>query len=274
MSLSVKTQWAIELEASSKPGNTYVPSPFSTLNGFFNIEENTLLNQDEFPVPRILVIGNRGHENDGVVHTTRKRHRSRDAVCFQHIPFAARPVNNDFTDEEREDLRLRRLENHDGEDWFMYYGLVLPDVPSARETVIIDTSTRPYTETPVTYSADQYNPVPVASTAGQTNQAPDKLIRVRDYLKMKITIAQMQRIVEACEIKFGTSREAIISEFAVASSFDKTVNSTEGGVSATYTEAIGSQILSFLSSDRIELEYTNKEIDTNISVGNAIPLFE
>lgn len=269
---TVKTAWALELEAARRPGNTFVPTAFSTLNGYFKVEENTPLAQDQFPEPKLLVIGRGGHENEGIDITNTRQHRVTNACLFEHIPFALRPVNDDFNDEERRKYRFRTLENYNGVDYFAYWAKLLNPISSNSVIDTVDTSTNPPTRNPYIPSDAQYNPQPVSMVDGEINSATNIHISVGDVQEILITPAEIQSILEACDIIYGDRRKAVISEMGIASSYDIGINSTLGGISASYTEAIGSAILAFLGGSRRELQSQNTEIRLRVRLGNTIGL--
>ncbi|QNI21112.1 virion structural protein [Vibrio phage vB_pir03] len=270
---TVKTFWWAQLEAARRPGNTYVPMDFSTLNGYFKIEDGAALAQDEFPEPKLLVIGRGGHENEGLDITNTKQHRVNNARLFEHLPFVLREVNDDLEDDERLKYRLRRLENYNGKDYFAYYAKVLNPISSGaggeQLTVNADgeIERKPYVPT-----IAQYDPQPVSMVDGEVNSATDTYLSVSDIQEIVITPAEIQDILDAVDIIYGDRRKAVISEMGIASSFDRPTSSSAGGISANYTEAIGSQVCSFLGGSRRELESQNTEIRLRLRGGNTLPL--
>lgn len=269
---TVKTIWYAQLEAASRPGNTYVPADYSTLNGFFNIEANTPLAQDQFPEPKLLVIGRGGHENEGLDITNTRQHRIVNACLFEHLPFVVREINDDLDDDARAKYRLRKLINVGGVDYFAYYAKVIEPVATTSQIEVIDTSTTPHTVTPYVPSSQQYNPQPVSIIDGVINSATNVFLSVTDIQEIVITPSEIASILEAVDIIYGDRRKAVISEMAIASSWDKAISSNAAGISANYTEAICSQILSFLGGSRRELQSQNTEIRKRLRVGNTLGL--
>ncbi|CAH0448085.1 hypothetical protein SM033_00261 [Vibrio phage vB_VpaM_sm033] len=269
---TVKTIWANQLEAARRPGNTYVPAAFSTLNGYFEIEENTPLAQDEFPEPKLLVIGRGGHENEGIDITNTRQHRINNACLFEHLPFVLREVNDDLTDEERRNYRLRKLVNYNGVDYFAYYAKVLNSINTSSDIEIVDTSVNPPSRTPYVPSDAQYNPQPVSMVDGEINSATNIFLSVSDVQEILITPAEIASILDAVDIIYGDRRKAVISEMGIASSFDRGINTVAGSISASYTEAIGSQILAYLGGGRRELQSQTTEIRQRLRLGNALGL--
>jgi hypothetical protein len=82
--------------------------------------------------------------------------------------------------------------------------------------------------------------------------------------------ADKSKELAACEIIYKDKRFAQITELAMCSGFDVTVNTTDGGKNVTYTEIRAAQCCSFAGCD-YTLMYQNENITLNFSVGNTLP---
>lgn len=271
---TVKTVWFSQLEAAAKKNAVYQPTNFSTLNEKFSVNSGDTLAIGEIPDINGLVIGRGGHRNvagpNGASLSDTLQHRITDACLFEHLPWVMCEVGEDLDDAERRKYGLRRLENHDGVDYFVYY-LKYIEVDNAdsviqREKVVDGELTiREYVPT-----SDQLDPTPVSMTNGEVNTSTGEHLTVTSKIVEAITPEDMTRIMDACEIIYSDRRFAEISEMAIVSSYPKMVTSNAGGVSVNYEEAIAAQCCSFLTSGYRLMDQT-EAIDLNFSVGNSLP---
>ena len=273
-STTVKSLWHLRLEAARRKGGTYTPDPFSTLNEYFGIQNGEVLAAGQFPEVAYLTIGRGGHRNvsgaGGASLTDSLMHRITDARLFEHLPFVLREVDNDLTGEQRKRYRLRRLEVHGGKNYFAYYAKALAVGTDEPVTEKLVATAAGVVTTPYVFSAQQQNPVPVSMTNGEVNYASGEHLAVRNKLKEELTAADMNEILAACEIVYKDKRFAQITELAMCSGCDVTVNTTDGGKNVTYTEIRAAQCCSFAGCD-YTLMYQNENITLNFSVGNTLP---
>lgn len=271
---TVKTVWFSQLEAAAKKNAVYQPTNFSTLNEKFTINAGDPLAIGEIPELNGLVIGRGGHRNvtgpNGASLSDTLQHRITDACLFEHLPWAMREVGDDFDNTERAKYGMRRLENHDGTDYFVYY-LKFIEVDNSDSVIQKEKVVNGTLEiTPYVPTSDQLNPVPVSMTNGEVNTSTGEHLTVTSKIIEAITPEDMTRIMDACEIIYGDRRFAEISEMGIVSSFPKTVTSNAGGISVTYEEAIAAQCCSFLTAGYRLMDQT-EAIDLDFSVGNSLP---
>lgn len=268
-STTVTTIWYARLAAAQAKNSDYTPDAHSTLNEHFGVEQNTPLAAGEIPELNYLAIGRGGHRNvtsNGASLTDTLQHRIDNACLFEHIPFVLREVNNDLTAPEREKYRMRRLETHNGVDYFAYYVKPLVRSSSSASIEIMTTTGNTVTTEPYVPSIQQLNPQPVSSL-----NSTGKHLVVRDGFNIVLSNEEIQEIINACTIIYNDSRYAAISELAVCSGFERQISSTLGGVAASYKEIIASQVCSFLPGEHKSLIYQSQEIDISLNAGNGLP---
>jgi hypothetical protein len=268
---NVKTIWFTELEAARKAGGIYTPTPYSTLNEKFQIQQTATLNTGEMPDTDFLCIGRGGHRNVGPDLTDILQHRITNACLFEHLPFVAREVDNDLSAAEREKYRLRRLENYDGVDYFFYYAKKLTPTAGGGSIVEIDDSVTPADTRAYVPSSAQLSPEPVTMVNGVVNSSTDVFLQVAGEKEVTIDNAEVAEIINACRIKYNDERKAVISELAVVSGFDREISVADGGVAATYDELVAAQCCVFMPGDNKQLIYQTEEIVYGLSVGNTLP---
>jgi hypothetical protein len=97
----------------------------TTLNEKLSIQANATLGVNEMPRARYICIGIGGHQGtvgaDGILLIGSAQHRPTDNSLFRMMPFVMRPLTNDLTTVERQRYALRRIENHKGLDYAVYY---------------------------------------------------------------------------------------------------------------------------------------------------------
>jgi hypothetical protein len=275
-STTVKTIWHSELEAARRRGGVYTPSPFSTLNEKFGILAGETLPANVMPEIGFLTIGRGGHRNvsgaNNASLTDTLQHRITDACLFEHIPWVLRETNNDLPAAERKKYRLRRLEQHNGKDYFAYYMKAVTISSTATEIkkitivngeAVIDT----YTPT-----AQQLSPVPVSMTNGEVNESTGTSLSVSSEIREVLTNSDMSEIINACEIIYGDRRYAQITEMSLCSGADTQITVNDGGIPVTYDEVRVAQCLSFIGCD-YTLMYQNNNITLDFSVGNSLPYY-
>lgn len=266
---SVKTIWYTQLEAARRRNAVYVPDTHSTINEKFGIQENVALATGELPDVSYLAIGRGGHKNvmvGGASLTDTLTHRINNACLFEHIPFVMRETGNDLSGTERAKYRMRRLETHNGTDYFVYYMKVLSIDSLGTSIMEIDTTSGTPVSTTYTPTAAQLTPQPVSNL-----EYTGKHLGVSNILSVVLDNTEIQDIIDACAIIYNDNRFAAISELAICSGFDKSVSVTDGGVSVTYTEAIASQVCTFLPGEHKSLIYQSQEVDYKLNVGNTLP---
>lgn len=269
---SVKTIWGAIVEASRRPGSTFTLLDYSTLNEHFQIEHGTAFPANTKPEIKYLVIGRGGHANvpgnSGL--TDLREHRIDNACLMAHLPVRVVPANADLPPDERDKYRLRRLETHKGQQWFVYYAFVIKDISTD-----IDVKIGTKTDGGISYKdfeakPEQLNPQPVTIVEGVRNRSTDKQVSVKSPFPIKLLATDIAYIIEAVNlIHAGDLRYAQISEMGVVSGFDKTVTSNAGGTSISYTEVVAAQIYNFLGVD-IKLPYASSGITMNFRIGTVL----
>lgn len=271
---STKSIWAVEVESSRRPGGTFSPTQYSTLNEYFGIETATTLPTGVAPEAQYIVIGRGGHRNvvggtsDSLVDVL--QHRITNARLFTHLPFVLREVGNDLSAAERAKYRMRKLETFNGKQYIAYYmmKITLPTVTPVIEKLTVTNGTvarEAYVPT-----AQQLVPKPVSMTNGKVNMSTGVHLSVTTPFTIKLTKADITNIMNAVDIIYGDARYAVISEMAICSGIDQNVNSTIGGTSVNYTEVLAGQIYNWIAAN-INLQYQSEELEYALRVGDTLP---
>lgn len=228
-----------------------IPLPIldhSTLNEAQDVQAGATLGTNELPRVNYFAIGNGGHKHESGVNNfpllSNKIHRSRDTGLFNQIPFVLRPVDNDLTAIERKDYAMRKLISHAGNNYFGYFlkrldksGLSI----KVQDRVIDNNQNVAITD--FIPSSNDLKPVPIDLANAGVNTVQGKYISATVNLVINVTAFDAEEIINACEILFGNSYYAMISELSLIAGVDRQVSVTDGlGGVFNFDEAICTQV--------------------------------
>lgn len=220
----------------------------STLNEKLGISAAANLGANELPRVSYFAIGNGGHGVKTGVNSfplfANKIHKTRDTALFNQLPFVLRPVGNDIADVEKAKYALRRVETHAGLDYIAYYlkrldktGLQIV-VQNRDVDVQQNTSVSAFVPT-----SDDLTPVPVDLDNGGVNTVTGKYISCSVNLTIGFNALDAQEFLDAVTILHGDESYAIISEAALVSGVDRSVQSSDGlGGTITFNEVVCAQV--------------------------------
>ena len=229
---------------------------------------------------KYMVIGNKGHRNingPGVPTTTPIPHASTDTGLFGMIPFVVRPVTTDLTPQQREKYRLRKTMEINGDLYAAYYARVIDVtglVPTLSLTVIVSS-------TPVTtaFSPTINNLRPPVPAIGVGNDG--SYLDVSSPVTIDFTVEEVTWLKDACQLLYGDSNFAIISEIGFCTGVEKEVTEvfpasgtqTPSAVTpGTYYDITGVQINMF-ASVYYPVASTNAGFEYGYELGATEPLF-
>ena len=273
----VRTVYGAHLQTCQLMGVPFSVAPNSTLNEKFNINTGTLTNAD-MPRMRYVAIGNGGHRmkttGTGTLQVPEPiQHRTTDAALYSHIPFALRPSADDLTPAMRERYALRRVETHNGDNYFAYYlrRMDLTAVSSQMEYKAVTASG--VTTTVFQPDTDNINPVPPVINVGGTIVTTGDYVTASARVSFILDVVDVQEILRACEVIYGSKDYGIISEIALCSGVDKIVQSYDaGGGTFNFNDVMAAQVVSHISSFHA-LRFTSNGVNTLFDVGATEPLF-
>lgn len=269
---NVKTVWFAMLQLAKSLNRDHDVVAHSTLNQKLNVLSGASLNAGEEPDIQYMAIGRGGVQNDGPTDRNMLQHKITDGCLFEQIPFVMREVTNDLDPAERERYRLRKLETYGGTQYFCYYLLAVDIASAAPEINTIDTSGGTEDINPFIPNAAQQTPTPVPLDAnGLPITTSNVSISVEAPVEILLTSQDIQNIMDACEIIYGSANKAIISEVAFCSGFDETTTSNDGGLNVNYTEAKAVQPATFIGED-LNLLYTSSSYTFRYSLGTTLRL--
>jgi hypothetical protein len=250
----------------------------TTLNEKFGILKDELPPIGKIPRMRYFTIGCGGHQmavgSNGKTKPDPLQHRSRDFALFEHMPFVIREANNDLSAGERARYCLRREEIHNGLRYFAYYGkrIIVTNVRAAMEYVTIRDGQDPIVSKFIPDSSD-LNPIPqtLGNTGVQT--VAGDYIAASAKSDISFTKADVAELKNVAIVLYGDADLAIISELALCSGLDKTVQAPgASGTTITFNEVICCQVVTHFNTFS-SMVYNVDGLDIVLDVGATEPLF-
>jgi hypothetical protein len=256
-------------------GIPYVLDKNTTLNTKFGIFADEDIGDYVMPKVQYMAIGNGGHKvisaADNIPRLNPILHSPKHAALYNHIPFILRPVDQDISDEERINYRLRCMITVDNLPYIAYY-LKKLDLSDLIITIeyrnVADGVT---VVTPFISSVGDLAPVPI-------NLSPNQLLTPNgDYLAVSARIPfsmnenDIAECMSACRIIYGDESFAVISELALCSGIEREVIGTFNGIRNEYIDSVAVQITTFMGV-LYPLQFINTGINAVIDIGSVEPL--
>lgn len=232
---------------------------------------------------KYLVLGNNGHEiitgaNLSTAIASPVEHATTRTAPYHLIPLLVRSFDDDLTPSQRLGYRLRKVLEIDGDYWIAYFAKVI--TPSSS---VIDYSIYELQDQQVV-GATPFVPTLQEATGGHpTGDIANDRTDVASTLPLLLGFdnAQINEIINACEIVFGDARAAFVSEAALCFGVDKTVlqsfpflgaQTPTNAPANTYYEATLMTVDTFIS-DILPVSNTTTQISFNLSAGGSTPLY-
>lgn len=258
----------------------YQPNP-KTVGAQYAESYNPETDTDSLSI-KYMVIGNGGHGmissgNRGVPVPTEKPHRASDANLFNILPFVCKPIDDDLSKEQRENYRLRKILQIDGEYYVAYFAKVLPISDATPK--MVHTKIRDGIATEIDFVPSVANINPEDPVIGQENDG--SYLSVTSTIPVDFDNDDVSALREACEILYGTSDLAMISEIGICSGVDKLITQqypiTGAQTSANISnqglmEAVGVQVNCFINPF-FKANSADDGFAFNFDVGSSEPLF-
>ena len=248
----------------------------TTLNEKLSIQANATLGVNETPRAKYMCIGIGGHQGtvgaDGILLIGSAQHRPTDNSLFRMMPFVMRPLANDLTSTERQRYALRRIENHKGLDYAVYYlrRLDLTNVVPKLQKINITngvTTTVDYTPT-----SGDLSPTPPALNTGGANTVTGEFIAAVARVTVNFDTLDATEILNAAMVLFDSEEYAIISEMGFVSGVDRSVTVTDPNGALVYDECINAQIVTHIATLQ-KLVANRNGFESVFDVGATEPMY-
>lgn len=273
----VRTIYGAAVQVCQLADVPFVSVTNTTLNESINVGTELALSVVDMPKLRYFCIGNGGHTvidyGDGMKYPRPLKHSIEDPAPFSILPLAMRQVDNDLSAQQRARYGLRKIENINGENYFVYY-LRRLDLSSKRVVMNHKKVANGITDT-VQYVPTVANlkPVPKDISNTGTNTATGDYLTANLEIDLILDSFDIEEILNACTIKYGTDNLAIISEIGFVTGVDKIIMTTTSyGSSIDFTEVANAQIHTFMECFHA-LKYTRRSLVATYDLGSTEPLF-
>lgn len=270
-----RTLYGTKLQTEHTLGLTYEVVPNTTQNEHFDVQADQEPQPGVRPTIGYLGIGNMGHKTvvaeDGSEEVIPRYHRNTDSGFYSQIPIVLREVTNDLPAELRNRYAMRVRETHDEVEYYAYYlkRINMEDVrASLQRSEVVDGVE---TTTPFNPTSDNLNPTPPKIDNQGTILGSDSSVFASAVLGIALDSTDIAEILNAHQIRTGSNRSPVVSEFGLISGVDKTVSANAGsGSSFTYEEVICAQINVFICGHHA-IGYSADGLDLTLDVGGVEP---
>lgn len=232
----------------------------STLNQKFNLHLDETPRLNEYPVIGYLAIGNKGvsYENtsSNFILTNTLPHLPSHAALYNHIPFAVRRVDDDFSAEERSKYRMRVPISLGGVNYVAYYLLALTINNVTPAVELRNVTDGVVTTTPFVHSVGDLSPTPPPLTNIDLNNPDGDYLSSTGKVDLTLNQADLTNIMDACAILYGDARYAVINEMATVSGIDRVVQGVFGNTTSNYLDVVCAQVNAFIYQDHSVTETT------------------
>lgn len=249
---------------------------YTTLNERLTINADAQVASTDRPTFAYWVIGDKGHYNtpvaDGEVIIEPAQHTAGDFAAFNQIPFVLKKVTEDFSAADRAKYALRRIEEHDGENYFAYYAKKVDftdAVPIIQRTTVVDgvSTTKDY----VPNTSNLYPTRQTIPTNSATTTSSDYLT-VSLSLEIPFTEDDVAELNNVASILYGSEKRSIISEIGLVSAIQRSVSAPSVGTEQiNMVEAIYAQVLTWLSTYR-QMSFDNQGFTISLELGANEPM--
>jgi hypothetical protein len=271
------------LKSTRTPYGTYLnlckqfnvtPSILSqtTLNEKFNVLSGVRPSDLNEITTKYIGIGNSGLKLetgaiDNITRMTPVRRKPNAGALYNHIPFIMREVGSDLTELERRRYRMSALEVYDGVEYHVYY---LRALEEDTYQPVITTIKYDGSDTPVISDYIPGDEVlnPTHPVTADVNSSIRDKIAIQIKIEFKLTEQDIAEIRNACEIIFGDTGYATVSEIGLFSGVDMDTNVVRDAATVTVTEAVVVQLAGSLTVGRV-LDLGEVSGSTTILVGGV-----
>lgn len=271
----VNTLWAAQLQTSVHFKLPFKVADHTTLNEKFSIQAAAGLQPNEMPSLLVYTIGDGGHKlvvgQNGRPLITPIDHQADHAALYNHVPFVLRTLDNDLSAAERERYALRAPVEIQGRYYYAYWArrLDLTGVEvTIKKTVKVDGEANS-----IIYVTDSGNlsptPPDISSTGVVTTSG--EYLSASAVVNIVFDERDVAEFLNVAKVLYNDESYAVISEIALCTGVDRTVQGQSTNGQINYKEIIATQVSAFVPV-HYEMIYHNKGFDFSTEVGAAEPL--
>lgn len=276
MSSTRPTESFLSLTVSQAANIAFEAETYSTLNEVLSAGNVAPPNDGSYPKIQYLALGVGGADfalGSGSVSTVNyKIHSPTDATAFNLIPFQLVPATADLSSTDRAKYRLRVPVSVNNIDYFAYYLKVIDTTGSTLSKRLLTISNgQQVGDVEFTSTASRLSPTPVNIDNTNVNVTNGTQLIIQTTVNVPLSTEDLNAIINACTILFGSGSAAVISEIMFCSGWDKTVTVGTGQNAITYTEAQCAQVMAFQNSLITAFDTSSTTIPFSISQSVPMP---
>lgn len=256
----------------------------STLNEALTIFDTIKPTTDEMPDVKYAAIGIGGVKYtmvNGRPKIDLYQHKPTHAGLFEHLPFVLRLPSEDLPASERDNYRLRRLEEHDGIVYVAYYLRLLDKSSTIPQLEMRKVENNTTTSTTFNPTLSDLHPVPSILYTGDSETVLDNVaysvngnyVAATAKVPFKMDQNDIDEFLNVCNIIFGDDSMSVITEVALCSGVERVLNGDFNGVTIPYREAIAVQVNAFVAV-HYAMKFIRREVDIEFDIGSVEPLLD
>ncbi len=279
----VRTCYGAALQTAQLLDLPFALLPHSSLNEKLGILDTVVVPETPIPYLQYLAIGNGGHQMvtgpNNIAVPMPVQHSPADAALYNQLPFVLRLPNADLTPAQMANYRLRKIVTYNNTQYVAYYLKTL-NLNGTSGGLVVNSPTMMYnsvsngttTSSAFTPSLANLNPTPPQLTSGSVVSTNGNYISATALVPINLDANDIAEFLNVCNIIYGSTNPAIISELALCSGLDYSTSGTFNGATQTYMDAIAVQIMTFVSTF-YAANFTSSGISLEMDIGAVEPLF-
>lgn len=247
----------------------------TTLNEKLSVNATATLGVNEVPRMQYISIGIGGHRGavgtDGISLVESIQHSATDASSYRMFPFVMRPLDSDLNSVEMARYALRRIENHNGVDYAVYYlrriDLSTVSIALKKKTIYQGTET----VTDFVPSTAVLAPVAPATNPG-SNTVDGDYVYATAQVKIVFDAFDATEILNTAMVLYNDENYAFLSELGFVTGVDRVMQAV-GANSQTFNmnEVIAAQVFCHVSAMQPMVNQRNG-FESTYDVGIAEPM--
>lgn len=275
---STRTIYGMYLQTCARLGLPFVVAANTTLNEKLGIQANKIPDAGVYPTVSYMSLGNGGLaadvSGDGTLAVVPKIFNATNASPYNPLPLILRPLGNDLDPATRAKYALRRIETRNNTPYIAYY-LKRLDKTNVKAGMFLTTVVNGVKNTvPFVPDSSVLNPTPPVISNPGVITADGTYVSAQAPLGIVLDANDIDELMNVFNIIYQNPHAAIISEAALCSGLDLTVQVTDqGGSTFNMTEAIAVQVNDLVNVGA-PLEFNSDGVTWNLDMGATEPLFK
>lgn len=271
----INTLWSTQIQTAAHLKIPLIVPEHTTLNEKFDIYRNQGIQPNELPSLKAFTIGDGGHRavvgQHGRPLITPIDHQADHAALYNHLPFVLRTLDNDLSPTEREKYALRKEVEIEGRYYYAYYArrLNLNDVAiTLKRSKRIDGEVTSSTYVP---TSSNLSPTPPDMSSTGVVTTSGEYLSSSAIVNIRFSKQDVSEFTNVARILYNDEIYAVISEIALCTGVDRTVQGSSTGGQINYRELIAAQVSAFVPV-HYEMVYHSEGFDFGTEVGAVEPL--